>query len=130
MIEGEGIFVDLKNLRRVVKKAQFLMEKADRIVYGTPLLEMITLALESFEMAYDFPDDRQHYARELKARCMVIRLDVEDIFEVNALKGKDAITGRSADSVKLEIAELTGRIDKGVCRYVNSVFKGKTTVIG
>lgn len=125
MLEGEGIFVDLKNLKRVLKRAQFMMEKADRIIYGTPALENCKKALIAFEMAYDFMDEREHYARELKARVTVLRLDVEDIFEENVLKGCDPKTNRTADSIKREMVELLGRIDEGISRYVGSIFKGK-----
>ena len=57
--EGEDIYIDLKKLRGLLKRAQFLMDKADRIVYGTPTLENCTRAIEAFVLTYDFKEDRK-----------------------------------------------------------------------
>lgn len=128
MIEGEGIYIDLKAMRRVLKsEAQFLMEKSDRIAFCTPAIADCTEALVAFEMAYDFPLERSFYARKLKSLCIVLKHDVEDISELRLLKGKSDRTGRTADSINLEIARLMGSIDNGIGKYVKSVLKGKTS---
>lgn len=128
MIEGEGIYIDLKAMRRVLKyEAQFLMEKSDRIAFCTQAIAECTEALVAFEMAYDFPLERPFYARKLKSLCIVLKHDVEDISELRLLKGKSDRTGRTADSINLEIARLMGSIDNGIGKYVKSVLKGKTS---
>jgi hypothetical protein len=129
MIEGESIFIDLKNLRRKLKRAQYMMEKSDRIIYGTPTLEVCTQCLQAFEMAYDFEDERKYYAKKLKALCTTLRLDIDDLFELNVIKGRDEKTNQSADSLKLEIVECVGRVDKGISKYVGSIFRGKTIAV-
>lgn len=126
--EGEDIYIDLKKLRSLLKRAQFLMDKADRIVYGTPTLENCTRAIEAFVLTYDFKEDRKHYARELHARVHTLCLDMDDIFEANVLKGTDEHTGLTAKALKTDLVITIGRIDKGVGRYTGSIFKGKTTV--
>jgi len=128
MIEGESIYIDLKNMRRILRsEAQFLMEKSNRIAFCTPAIEVCTQAIVAFEMAYDFPPERLHYAKKLKTLCIILKHDIEDISELNLLVGKNVRTGRDADSVNLELARIMGSIDKGIGRYVNSVFKGKTS---
>ena len=37
-ITESSIFVGLKRLRNLMYQCQFLMQKADRIIYGTPLM--------------------------------------------------------------------------------------------
>lgn len=129
MIESEGIYLDLKALRRLIKVAQFQMEKSDRAVFAMPVMQACTEAITAFELAYDFAAERVYYAKKLRALCTVIKLDCEDMNELNVIKTNDERSGRTATSTKLEITRLVGSIDRGIGRYVMSSIKGKTAVV-
>ena len=126
MIEATPIFLDLKALRRLVKQAQFYADKGDRIAFITPLITICTEALQAYVIAYDFPEERPEHAKRLRALCTVISIDVDEIFELNILKGNSEANSRKVNGMKIEMVRLLGQIDKGVDKYVRSVLKGKT----
>lgn len=47
-----SIFINLKKLRERLYGAQFHMNKADRIIYGTPLMEASGQSLGEFVLAF------------------------------------------------------------------------------
>ena len=51
-ITESSIFVGLKRLRNLMYQCQFLMQKADRIIYGTPLMEASGKASAAFVLAF------------------------------------------------------------------------------
>lgn len=119
-----GIFIDLKQLQRLLKLSLFAMTKADRIIYGTPALQAVKSVLAHFVMAYDFADERDYYIRLFVAEFTNLRLDIEDIFEAGCIKATnpEAIGGRhiNPDSLKKEMVDLIARADEGVSKWYNS----------
>ena len=125
-IDKTGIYIDAYNLRKLLKRAQFTMTKADRVVYGTPLLQACAAFLADFVMAYDFPDERSHYIRKMCADFEVLKIDLRIIVEDNVIKQTDKENAQmSPDAYKVRIFELVGRMDDGITKWRNST-KGKT----
>jgi len=121
-----GIYVDLYNLRKVLKRAQYTMTKADRIVYGTPVLEKNGEVLADFVLAYDFEDEREKYIRKMCADFEVLKLDLRILAEDNVIKCPDPQNALAKpETIKIEIFELVARIDEGIMKWRNSI-KGKT----
>ena len=130
MIETEGIFVDMKKMLRMIRRAYYLMDKMDRIVYCTPAQEACVKALQAFALAYDVPKLRYDSARILHGEVLSLKLVMDEILEMNVIRGRDEKTGMKADTMKVELVILLGRIDEGVSRYVASVYKGKSIPVG
>lgn len=55
-VDKAGIYVDLYELRKLLKRAQYVMTKTDRIIYGTPVLKENIDTLADFVRAYDFEE--------------------------------------------------------------------------
>ena len=124
-ISKTGIYVDGYELRKVLKRAQFAMTKADRIIYGTPILQECGEFLAAFVMAYDFPEERAYYIKKMCSAFEVMKMDLRIIVEDNILKcGSQNDVGMSTDALKIHIFELIGKIDDGVGKWRSSV-KGK-----
>lgn len=94
MKDKAGIYVDLYNMRKLLKRAQFAMSKADRIIYGTPVLVKNGEVLADFVLAYDFADERDKYIRKMCADFEVLKLDLRIIAEDNVLKCPDPENAR------------------------------------
>lgn len=57
-ITESSIFVGLKRLRNLMYQCQFLMQKADRIIYGTPLMAASGKAIAAFVLAFTVSSKR------------------------------------------------------------------------
>lgn len=121
-----GIYVDLYNLRKLLKRAQYVMTKADRIIYGTPALKECADTLADFVMAYDFAEERIRYIHKMCADFEVLKTDLRIIAEDNILKCPDPQNaGMRPEAFKLLIFDLVARIDEGMTKWRNSL-KGKS----
>ena len=87
-------------------------------------------ALQAFALAYDVPKLRYDCTRILHGQILSLKLVMDDILEMNVIRGRDEKTGMKADTMKVELVILLGRIDEGVSRYVASVYKGKSIPVG
>jgi hypothetical protein len=63
-LEESSIFVNLKQLRIKLYSAQFKMMKANRIIYGTPLMQEVGSALAQFVLAFTVKEKRVNYLEE------------------------------------------------------------------
>ena len=117
-----GIYVDGYELRRILKKAQFSMTKADRIIYGTPVLQECGEFLKNFVMAYDFKDEKLKYIRKMCASFEVLKLDLRIILQDNIIRSPGPHSSEmSPKEFKIKILEYIARIEKGVNKWKNSV---------
>ena len=121
-----SIYIDAYELHKLLKKAQFMMTKADRIIYGTPVLQQNEKFLSTFVMAYDFPSKRKEYIEEMCACFEVLKINLRIIAEDNVIKSTNADNVNiKPDTIKIQIFQLIGRLDEGVTKWRNSVFKGQ-----
>ena len=128
-VDKTGIYVDLYELRKLLKRAQYTMTKADRIIYGTPVLKENGDVLADFVMAYDFPDEREKYIRKMCASFEVMKFDLRIIAEDNVLKCPDPENAQmKPETFKILFFELVARIDEGITKWRNSL-KGKTAAV-
>lgn len=137
-----SIFIGLKRLRIELYKAQFLMTKSARIIYGTPLMEAVGDCIKYFCIAFSFTGDN---ARKLDyldlciGSYAVLRADLEFVVLENIIhyprlkpaKDKDGkpIPTPSEDLVspqKVALFKLVAQIDADMCRWRASLAKGKT----
>ena len=127
-VEKAGIYVDAYELRKVLKSAQFLMTKAERIVYGTPVLSECAQFMSDFVMAYEFEEERTYYFKKMSASFEVMKSDLRIIAECHVLKGTSSDHAEmKADTMIVRIFELVGRIDDGISKWKRSAL-GKTIV--
>ena len=60
-LSESSIFIGLKRLRNLMYQCQFLMQKTDRVVYGTPLITSSGKALSAFILAFTVKEKRIEY---------------------------------------------------------------------
>lgn len=135
-----SIFVNLKRLRRRLYSAQFCMQKAERVIYGTPLMSACGKAIASFVLAWTVSSRRMEYIEECMGHFAVLRADLEFCVEENIIKfrhrkppkdkdGKVIPFADVRDAVstqKVELFCLVARIDEDMCKWRASLAKGKT----
>ena len=56
-----SIYISLKRLRTLLFQSQFDMPKGYRIVYGTPIMQNIGLALSSYVLAFTVTEQKLQY---------------------------------------------------------------------
>lgn len=134
-LHESSIYIGLKRLRRKLYQAQFLMDKANRIIYGTPLMTQCGDALKYYILAFDTKAKKAEYMDECMARFAVLREDLDFVNEqdiIHYVKRKPKTSNPSPDEYvnaeKLELFEIVGRLDSDMCKYRASLIKGKTIV--
>ncbi len=110
---------------------QFLVDKADRIAFLTPLIEKCGQCIADYTCAYDIPQMRAYYAPRVLGNFAVVRNDLRHMFAHNMVHKRNVCLSSSLpmyspDTAMLEVAELLARIDKGIGNYVAyAVAQGK-----
>lgn len=134
-IQMSSIYVQLCRLRHHLKKMQFMMTKADRLVYGKPAIECCNEVLRDFVLAYEFQDERTYYYKKLVADFAVLRIELEDINHEGILRSmrKEELTSaqqmpKSTDKMYLRIFEIVGMIDEGIAKWRSTALRGKNVV--
>ena len=139
-LEESSIFINLKKLRKMLYSAQFFMTKADRIIYGTPLMTLCGRSIAYFVLAFTVKEKRVEYLEECIGFFAVLRTDMEFCIEENLIKYPKRPERRDKDgnpipwensedkvnSQKIELFRLIGKIDGDMCRWRQSIAKGKT----
>ena len=131
-LEESSIFINLKRLRTHLYRAQFAMTKANRIIYGTPLMEYSGKALAAFVVAFKTNLDREAKARycdECIGAFAVLRIDLENCVENNIIqypKREGETKEDRVNSEKVELFRLVATIDSDMCKWSGSLTKGKT----
>lgn len=136
-----SIYISLKRLRRLLYSAQFGMTKANRIVYGTPIMENIGNAIASYVLAFTVMEKKMEYIEEAIGWFVVVRTDLEFCMDENIIhfQKRSVVPQRDENgnelpidprdevsSRKVEIFELIGKIDGEMCRWRSSLARGKT----
>lgn len=120
-------------------RAQFNMTKADRIIYGTPLMKHCGNAIAAFVLAYTVKEKRIPYLEECIGHFAVLRSDLEFCAEENIVKypkrrnkldkdNKPIPRPDEEDNVnsqKVELFHLVGKIDSDMCRWQASLAKAR-----
>lgn len=129
--DKKSIYVDGYELRKLLKRAQFCMTKADRIIYGTPVLEANIRAINDFVIAYEF-DDEEERAKNIRRFCAsfnALKIECRIIAEDNVLKVRDPEhPENNPETLKKLISERIALIDDALEKWRSSVGKGKTTI--
>ena len=131
-LEESSIFINLKRLRTHLYRAQFAMTKANRIIYGTPLMEYSGKAIAAFVLAFKTKNDAEtklRYSDECMAAFTVLRIDLENCMEINVIqypKRDEETKEDKVNSEKVELFRLVAKIDSDMCKWSNSLTKGKT----
>ena len=85
-LSESSIYIGLKRLRRILYQAQFLMGKADRVVYGTPLMQECANVLRYYILAFDTKSRKTEYMDEAMGWYAVLREDIEFCTEQNMIQ--------------------------------------------
>lgn len=118
-LEQASIFVNLKKLRFLIHDAQYLMDKASRVIVGNKLLDELGKALASFTLAFELPDDKVANIDECLAHFVVFKTDYEYCLARHIIKYKHRDS--KEDSRKLEVLELIASIDDDIVKYRKSL---------
>ena len=128
-ITESSIFVGLKRLRNLMYQCQFLMQKADRIIYGTPLMAASGKAIAAFVLAFTVSSKRLEYLEEAMGHFYVLKTDIEFCVMQNIIhfKKRDGDGGEKYESSKkIELLKLVAQIDNDMCKWRASLAKSKT----
>lgn len=113
-ITESSIFIGLKRLRNLMYQCQFLMHKANRIIYGTPLMESSGKAIASFVLAFTVSSKRLEYLEEAMGYFYVLKTDIEFCVMQNVIhfKKKEGEGGvKYESSKKIELLKLVAQSD-------------------
>ena len=121
-------------LRELVYSAKFHMTKADRVIFGQPLLEASGEALGNYILAFMLQEDKMAYMDKCIAWFTRLRVDLDFCVRENIIKFKrrESVPGATGDwtesvsSRKIELFDVIGKIDGDICRWRASLAKGRS----
>lgn len=116
-LEQSSIYINVLKLRKKLYEAQFLMDKANRIIYGTPLLASCHDVLKNFILAFTVQGKRESYLEESLGNFAVLRVDLDFCIKKNIIHYND--------KQRLEIIELVAQIDEDICKWEKSIARKK-----
>ena len=123
-------------------RAQFHMMKANRVIYGTPLMVSCGKSIASFVLAFTVPGKRIEYLEECIGYFAILRTDLEFCMTERIFQFKKRVNGvdnngkpieyetkeDKISSEAIEIFNLVGRIDSDMCKWRASLTKARPCV--
>jgi len=106
-------------------EAQYLMQKTDRVVYGTPLMHACADTIKWYVKAYTARSDKKvEYLAEAIGAFNILRIDLEFCIDHNMIhyKKKEG----DVNTQKVELFKIVARVDNELCKWEASLAKGKT----
>lgn len=143
------IYINLVKLRKMLYMYQFLMDKTNRIVYGTPMMQSVRDSLANYVMAFevDSLEEKQNYMSKCIGEFANVRMDLDFIKDENMFhfkkpktKGKANENSEEKDESQVKhektleeiryeenrwigLYEIIARIDDEIRRYNKSIRK-------
>ena len=131
-LQESSIYVGLSKLRDMLYQAQFLMTKADRMIYGDNLMKYNSECLKLFTMAFLTKEKRIERLEECIGWFAVLRKDIEFCVRQNIIKYKKRMIddglpeSEYVNTKKIELFKVVAKIDDDMCKWRGSLTKGKT----
>lgn len=112
------------------------MGKADRIIYGTPLMQSSGETMKHFTLAFTIKESKLSHLDKCIGWFAVLRTDLDFCIEQNIIhfakrkpkQGEELTPDAYVNSQKIELYEIVGKIDDDMCKWRSSLAKGKTIV--
>lgn len=116
------------------------MTKADRAIYGTPMMQEVGKSLACFVLAFTVAGKRVEYLEQCIGHFAVLRADLDFCVSENILKWKKRAERLDRDGhtipwsderdevspQKVDMFVLVAKIDSDMCKWRASLVKGKT----
>ena len=131
-LQESSIYVGLSKLRDMLYQAQFLMTKADRMIYGDNLMKYNSECLKLFTMAFLTKEKRIERLEECIGWFAVLRKDIEFCVLQNIIKYKKRMMddglpeSEYVNTKKIELFKVVAKIDDDMYKWRGSLTKGKT----
>lgn len=126
---------------------QFVMDKTNRIMYGTPMMQSLRASMGWFVRAFEVTDKekRVEYMSECIGEFANVRMDIDFIYEENMAhyikfkrdrnlssppltSGEESENERYAINKKVEVYKIVAQIESDIRKYNNSISRGKTLI--
>lgn len=124
----KSIYIDLKKLRKSLKLTFNLMGKADRITYGTPVLQQHAELIRDFVKSQEFKEEQYEYLKKFVGDFAVFMMDLDLITEENIIHFAKPKEPGKLPSLQREIFEAVENIDVALAKWKSNMRKGKTIV--
>lgn len=131
-LNESSIYVGLTKLRNKLYQVQFLMTKADRIIFGRNFMEYNGECLKLFTLAFLVKEKRIERLEECIGWFAVLRNDIEFCMKQNIIKYKKRDADDGADesefvnTQKIELFKIVAKLDNDMCKWRANLAKGKT----
>ena len=130
----------MKRLRELLYCAQFHMTKADRVIFGAPIMATAGRCIALFVLAFTVKEKCVEYLEECIGHFAVLRTDLDFCVRENIIKWKKRAEKLDGDgnpvpwnderdrvsAQKVETFNLVAKIDGDMCKWRASLAKGKT----
>ena len=124
-VEKTGIYVDLKELHKLLYRAQFTMTKGDRIIMGNRLLDLNQELVSLLSRATNETDKikKAEYIDDMLGAFDALRLNLQTAADMTMFKDtrqtvdRDSGLGQRITPLVLEIFKRIANIDEGINKW-------------
>ena len=130
LLSGErdrpDIGIEAEKIYGLLKRADPMMNAADRRRYNDDAIELIRKVKIYFTLAYDFPDDRLAYLKKMWGYISAFIMHIRCMGEANVICIRPKYEPMTPDALKLQLIEHIGRMEEGATKWKNSVIRKGT----
>lgn len=119
--EGQTIYLDAAELRRLVSKALLMMTKQYRVEVGARAMQATGDIIADFVMAYEFKQERYWHFKRLCARFEVLKIDLRMIVNDGLLQSPHPVTHERPETIALQMFERVASIDEAIGRWKTKI---------
>ena len=124
-VEKTGIYIDLKELHKLLYRAQFTMTKGDRIIMGDRLLDLNQELMSLLSRATNESDQKTkiEYIDRMIGTFDALKLNLESASDLTMFKDSRVTVDRDSGSSQrispliLEIFKRIASIDNGINKW-------------
>ena len=115
------IGIEAEMIYGLLLRADAMMTKTDRIRYNDRAIVLIQDIMSAFVMAYDFPEDRLFYLKQLWSKITIFIRLMRRMGEANVIRIPAQHESMSPNTLKIELMNHLGRMDEGATRWKASI---------
>lgn len=121
--QGRSIYLDVQQIRKLLRVAKPMMTKGDQIDYFVPAFQLAGEVLKSFCLAHDFEDEKDKYFRKMYAEFELLKVELREIVNDGHIRvAHPVFKGLQPETICLQLFDRVAMADEGISKWKNKLY--------